>query len=109
MQLLHFNRLSALLLVYVFYLGAVTLSPYDFSMAVVGDGAWALESRSSADIVLNIFGFIPLGVMLYFVSQPYSKKMIWKCGLVVGSAALLSFSIETGQMFLRSRTGVLDG
>ena len=107
MQLLHFNRLSALLLVYVFYLGAVTLSPYDFSMAAVGDGAWALESRSSADIVLNIFGFIPLGVMLYFVSQPYSKKMIWKCGLVVGSAALLSFSIETGQMFLRSRDASL--
>ena len=55
------------------------------------------------DALLNTFGFVPFGVVLFFVIKPLPIKMLSKWGLTICMAGILSFLIEAGQMFLPTR------
>lgn len=97
------NRAIGSLLVYLFYLGALTLSPFDFSSASIAERTWVFGNILLADFLINIFGFVPFGAILYTLTRAGSGNVVLKFGITVGLAAILSFSIETGQLFLLPR------
>ncbi len=88
------------LLVYLFYLGLLTLSPFDFSSASIAERTWVFGNILSADFLINFFGFVPFGAILYTLTRAGSGNLVLKFGITVGLAAILSLSIETGQLFL---------
>ena len=97
------NRAIGSLLVYLFYLGALTLSPFDFSSASIAERTWVFGNILLADFLINIFGFVPFGAILYTLTRAGSGNVVLKFGITVGLAAILSLSIETGQLFLLPR------
>ena len=92
------------LVAYLCYLGLFTLAPYGFTMDSGAEKAWVGWSRSGSDVLLNFLGFFPLGVILYYVLAPRSQSLGVKWGVTTGAAAVLSFAIEAGQMYLPTRT-----
>jgi len=103
MQCLHSRQVTVSLIVYLFYLGVLTLAPFEFSTAAMQERTWTLEKQSTVDFVVNILGFLPLGCILYLLTCPESKTMILKWGITIGTAAIVSLSIEIGQMFIPTR------
>ena len=98
------NRAIGSVLVYLFYLGALTLSPFVFSSASIAERTWVYGNILPADFLINIFGFVPFGAILYTLTRTCSGNVVLKFGITVGFAAILSLSIETGQLFLLPRT-----
>ena len=98
------NRVTLSLLIYLFCLGVLTLAPFDFSMTVVTGRPWvSLQGDWVSDVVLNIFGFVPFGVLLQLCTKPDTRSMMRKWVLAVGIAAIVSLLIETTQVFLPTR------
>ncbi len=91
------------LVAYLCYLGLFTLAPYGFTMDSGAEKAWVGWSRSGSDVLLNVLGFFPLGVILYYVLAPRSQSLQIRWGITTGAAAVLSFAIEAGQMYLPTR------
>jgi len=98
------NRSIGCLLAYLFYLGALTLSPFDFSSASIAERTWVFGNILLADFLVNILGFVPFGAILYTLTRAGSGNVALKFGITVGLAAILSLSIETVQLFLLPRT-----
>lgn len=103
MQRLGLNRVTASLLIYLFSLGVLTLAPFDFSMTPMTGRSWIAGRRMIADAVLNILGFVPLGLLLHFFAKPDARSLQRKWMWTAGIAAIVSLSIETGQLFLPAR------
>ncbi len=90
------------LVAYLCYLGLFTLAPYGFTTDSGAERAW-VGSRSGSDVLLNVLGFFPFGVILYYVLAPRSQSLRIRWGITTGAAAVLSFAIEAGQMYLPTR------
>ena len=88
------NRAIGSLLVYLFYLGALTLSPFDFSSASIAERTWVFGNILLKDFLINIFGFVPFGAILYTLTRAGSGNVVLKFGITVVLAAILSLSIE---------------
>ncbi len=97
------NLATASLLIYLLFLGFFTLVPFDFSMAPSAEKTRFPVKTLIFDALLNTFGFVPFGVVLFFVIKPLPIKMLSKWGLTICMAGILSFLIEAGQMFLPTR------
>jgi VanZ family protein len=97
------NRSALLLTIYLCYVGALTLAPFDFSTAPLVHQSFAVGDPRSADMAFNILGYIPFGAILYHIVWPVAEKFLFTWGLTVGSAAVVSLGIEIGQLFLPER------
>jgi hypothetical protein len=97
------NRSALLLTIYLCYVGALTLAPFDFSAAPLAHQSFATGDPRSADIAFNILGFIPFGAILYRIVWPAAENFLFTWGLTIGSAAVVSLAIEIGQLFLPGR------
>jgi len=63
--------------------------------------------RVISDVVQNILGFVPLGILLHFRMRPDAKDMGRKWAWATGIAAIVSLLIETIQLFLPARVSSL--
>lgn len=99
----YLNRRTIPLVIYIFYVGSLTLAPFDFSVAAFAARAPDLRFSLSLDFVLNTFGFVPLGAILYFLTQSHAKGMRCRWGITTAIAAIVSLSLEAGQLFLPTR------
>jgi hypothetical protein len=88
---------------YLTYLGALTLAPFNFTVAPLAYRMFVVGGGSLADVVFNILAFVPLGTILYRVMRPTGEYRLAQWSLVTGVAAALSLAIETGQIFLPAR------
>ena len=91
------------LLIYLVYLGAFTLAPFDFSTVPPAGKTWLQETRAISDLLLNAIGFIPLGAILYSLTGAADRPMWRRWAWTLSSAAFLSLSIEISQLFLPTR------
>jgi glycopeptide antibiotics resistance protein len=103
MQRLGLNRGTVSLVVYLFYLGVLTLAPFDFSITAVTGRCWIPKGAVISDVGQNILGFVPLGVLLHFCMKPGARNMGRKWAWATGIAATVSLLIETAQLFLPTR------
>jgi len=95
MQILH-NRLVISFCVYLFYVSALTLSPFQFSW----DSEWSFSLFSSVslqdievDIILNLMGFAPFGFIMYLLPSGENSVQKRLC-LAICCALLVSFAFE---------------
>lgn len=95
------NKHTIWLFIYLFYLGALTLSPFDFSPLALWERTRLSESRSYTDFLVNILGFVPLGILLFIGGDSTnSLRKLIRATVFCGVASLV---IEGGQLFLSRR------
>ena len=91
------------LLVWIIWVGIVTLFPFDFG-TFPGRGFFEPPlSTQLDDIPLNVLLFIPLGAWLSQQSRDHLVEERFVLILAVGAGALSSLSVECLQLFLPSR------
>ncbi len=95
------------LLIYLVCLYALTLAPFEFSTASAQKVFLGLSKASTSDIVYNIIGFVPLGIILFFLVKPHRTTLIGKWVVVSMAAAVLSFTVESLQIFIPERSSSL--
>ena len=61
--------------------------------------------RDSRDTVVNVLGFLPVGVLAWLAGGAFGLAVRWLG--VLGSGLLLSLAIETGQIWLPERVSSL--
>lgn len=89
------------LVVYIFYLGVVTLAPFQF-MFVRRPNWWARSFIFSPfDLFANALLFLPLGIILHTLFQNGTFPARLRNTIFISAA--ISFSIETTQLFIPER------
>jgi glycopeptide antibiotics resistance protein len=69
---------------------------------------WPLSRPELNDVVVNLFGFVPLGVLFYrYRRLVVGSKMRSAIILTTLTGAMLSLTIETGQAWLPARDSTL--
>jgi len=69
---------------------------------------WPLSRPELNDVVVNLFGFVPLGVLFYrYRRLVVGSKMLSALILTTLTGAMLSLTIETGQAWLPARDSTL--
>jgi glycopeptide antibiotics resistance protein len=111
-------RNPALMVIYMVYLFILTMHPYEFSGVLFKE---VLNQDFGAllrfilyfdvfDILNNFLLFIPFGILLFFlITQLKREKQRFSLWIPVLSAAVISSSIESAQLFLPDRSAsVID-
>jgi VanZ family protein len=98
-----FDPVAIALLIYVGYVGVLTLAPFDFSVALLAHKRFVAGGGSVLDVVLNILGYVPFGWLFYRLTKPTAENLLAKWIFAIGTAAALSFALEFGQLFLIKR------
>lgn len=98
------SELKVVLFVYISCLILLTLTPFNFSEAPPAPLAWFETQVDGFDVVLNILGFLPFGILsLYVTGRPV--RTVWTTTIVIiGVAAIFSAALEFGQTFLPGRS-----
>jgi hypothetical protein len=69
---------------------------------------WPLSRPELNDVVVNLFGFVPMGVLFYrYHRRVVGAKMLPAIILTTLTGALLSLIIETGQAWLPARNSAM--
>jgi len=96
------------LIIYFIYLGALTLNPFEFSIAPfrqwlilgIAEKTATIFVFNITDFLLNILLFIPLGALLFYHTSQKNRPANIKIILhIIGLGALISFGIEFAQLF----------
>ncbi|HEX9934988.1 MAG TPA: VanZ family protein [bacterium] len=110
------NKTIILLCLFLFTLVVLTFFPYEFSThwyhRLIGWGRSAfiraLFHFDFSDVLQNVIGFIPLGWIIYVLSEsigfPFKRRIV----LPILSGFLISASVETSQLFLPRSTSGFD-
>lgn len=98
------SELRVVFFIYVSCLVLLTLTPFNFTESPTAPLAWFESQVDGFDVVLNILGFLPFGILCsYVVRQPV--RIAWTTTIVIiGVAAIFSAALEFGQTLLPERS-----
>jgi len=110
------NKSIYFLIIYLFYLGSITLRPFEFSLLECKKYFSYSYSKKIAllfqldvsDLLLNIILFIPFGILLFFLFKKIIQKRKIVFFIPVGLGILLSAGIEIIQIFTDRFTSFWD-
>lgn len=109
------HRLIFMLSLYLFVLGLLTLSPFDFSMQhfiqLVETGSqpfftYLFKIWTLRDMILNLILFMPLGFILNRIEIEYNRIIKWFVVFLIGF--IISSLVESAQFFLDRNTNIAD-
>jgi hypothetical protein len=103
MRYLYLDEVALTLCLYLCYVGALTLAPFDFTLPSRAHSTFVAGNIWGTDGVFNILGFVPFGSLLCWLARPTADNLLAKWGFTTGAAATLSLAIETAQLFLPGR------
>ncbi len=103
-------------IIYLMYIGSITLSPFEFSLLTFKKYFTCSFSRrlelffqlNVLDFFFNIILFIPLGIFLFFLFKKYIRNRKTDFYLPIAAGILLSSSIEIIQIFTGRFTSFWD-
>lgn len=101
------GRTWAALAIYSICLAIVTLTPFDFSGLSKFEFEWRSQGIGTLDVFLNVLGFMPFGVLCYWLLRPIVGDAVRAATLVVAIAVVVTIGLEMAQTLLPTRTASL--